>query len=223
MKTVLLLAISTIAMAVDAVFPGMNVHAAPFTDLRLQMSTSVPITTAEAAGVGYEAKQTFAPHLGLQLVHGVGDESLGVALGLEIACDDHRGRIVAIGGSKVEPGTGHVELRAATLGLLPKLVLRPSYGDPLEWGPGSVQLEIGPVVAAGVGQAWINGSDPSDSTLVLRWGTRFDLLWTANSRWQGGLSLAWESVTASPSPDKQGKASISGEGFCGGLIFGRRM
>jgi hypothetical protein len=86
-----------------------------------------------------------------------------------------------------------------------------------------VQLEIGPVVAAGVGQAWINGSDPSDSTLVLRWGTRFDLLWTANSRWQGGLSLAWESVTASPSPDKQGKASISGEGFCGGLIFGRRM
>jgi hypothetical protein len=227
MKTALLTAfaaLSATAMAVeDQPVPGLSLDPVPFNDWRLALGVAAPITKAEAVGVNYDADQQPRPHIGLQWVHGLAGTSYGAALGFELAYDDHSGEVSGATGVQTLYGTGATNLRAATIGLLPKLVLRPDYNDPFDWAPGSVQIELGPVLAAGVGWAHIGGSQRSEATTVLRWGFRLDLVWTLHTRWQAGLSLGWESVAASPSIEGDSDASISGDGVCGGLIFGRRM
>lgn len=224
MKTALLLALSATAMAVEVhPEPGMNLDPTSFTDVRLALGVAAPITEAEAVAVRYEADPAFGPHIGLQWVQGLGGDSFGAALGLELAYDDHRGHVSRATGVQTVYGTGATTLRAVTIGVLPKLVLRPSYNDPFDWAPGSVQVELAPVLAAGIGYAHIGGSERSSATAVLRWGARLDVVWTLENRWQAGLSLGWESVEAEPSLDGDDDCSISGDGICGGLILGRRM
>jgi hypothetical protein len=224
MKTALLLSLSAAVLAVEVhPEPGMNLDPTSFTDVRLVLGVAAPITEAEAVGVRYEADPAIAPHVGLQWVHGVAGDSYGAALGLELAYDDHRGHVSRATGVQTVYGTGATTLRAVTIGALPKLVLRPGYNDPFDWAPGTVQVELAPVLAAGVGYAHIGGSERSGATAVLRWGARLDTVWTLENRWQVGLSLAWEAVEAEPSLDGDDDTSISGSGICGGLILGRRM
>jgi len=226
MKTALLVALAALAADAAAVevqpAPGMNLDPTSFTDLRLALGLAGPITEAEAAGVVYEADPAPGAHIGVQWVHGTVGDWLGAALGVELAYDDHTGEISKATGVQTVYGIGDTRLRAVTIGLLPKLVLRPDYNDPFDWGPGSVQFELGPVIAAGVGWARIGGSPMSDPTAVLRVGGRLEVVWTDNDHlWQFGLSLAYEAVTAEP--DLSGDAEIGGDGVCGSLIFGRRL
>lgn len=224
MKTALLVALSATALAVEVhPAPGMDLDPTSFNDIRLMLGVAAPITEAEAVGVRYDADQVPGLHAGLQWVHGLAGDAFGAALGIEAAYDDHRGDVTRATGVQTAYGTGATTLRTATIGLMPKLVLRPDYDDPFDWAPGRVQIELGPVFAAGVGWAHIGGSERSDATTVLRWGGRLDVVWTLENRWQAGLSLAWEAVSAEPQLEADDDTSISGNGVCGGLLLGRRM
>lgn len=216
MKPVIILVLASAAAV--AAEPGRE----SFTDLRLALGVASPITDAEAAGVVYETDPAIGPRLGVQWVRGPATGETVLSLGIEFAYDDHRGTVSRATGAQTVYGTGDTLLRTATVGLLPKLILRPDYGDPFDWGVGTMQIEFGLVLAGGVGWGRIGGSPPSDPCIALRYGVRLDLVWTdPDSRWQGGVTLGWESVTAAP--DLADDASISGSGICGGLILGRRM
>ena len=224
MKTALLVALSATVMAVEVYpEPGMNLDPASFTDIRLMLGVAAPITKAEALDVKYELDPGLAPRVGLQWVQGLGGDSFGAALGLELAYDDHRGDISRATGAQTLYGTGATTLDAVTIGVMPKLVLRPDYDDPIDWAPGSVQVELAPVLAAGLCYAHIAGSERSGATPILRWGARLDVVWTMANRWQAGLSLAWEAFETNPSFEHDDDTLISGDGVCGGLILGRRM
>ena len=222
MKIALLLAVSTVAIAVEVhPEPGMHLDPASFTDLRLMVGVPARVAKATAAGVEYEMDSRWAPRFGLQWVHGTAGNTWGAALAVELAYDQHRGEVSKATGVQTVYGTGETHLSTVTLGVMPKLVLRPDYDDPFDWGPGSVQIELGPVFSYGYGKAQIGGSEASDRTEVFSWGGRMDIVWTTDHRWQVGLSLGWETFEASPY--LSGNASISGSGVMGGLLLGRRL
>lgn len=224
MKTALLLACTAAALpALDVrPQPGLDLDGTPFSDLRVVVGIPATVEEADAGAATYTLDAALAPRLGVQWVRGTGGPSFGFALGLEAAYDDHRGHVARQRGFEPGFGAGDTQVRAATLGLLPKLILRPDFADPFDWGPGSVQVEIGPVVAAGVGWARVGGSPPADPAAVVRWGARLDLVFTTASRWQIGASVGWEAFAAEATwEDVDG--SLSGSGLTAGLVIGRRL
>lgn len=223
MKTVLLAILATTAIAVEVQpAPGTDLDPTGFSDLRLVLGVSAPVSEAEAAGVAYECDPDLGAHAALQWVGGTAGRWVGAALGVEVAYDDAVGNVSRATGVQTVYGVGDTRLRSVGVAVVPKLVLRPDYGDPFDWAPGRVHVELGPVLGAGVGWARIGGSPMSDPTMVVRWGARLDVVWTdPDHLWQVGASLAWEGMSADP--DLSGEASISGDGICGGLILGRRL
>lgn len=225
MKIAFLIAAAVAALPALEVHPqiGLDTGSTPFTDLRLAVAAASPVTAADVGGRSYDCDVAYGPHIALQWVHGKADQDYGWALGLELTYDNHRGAVsTAVG---VQPGfsTEDPVLHSATIVAAPKLVLRPSFGDFVDWGPGSVQLEIGPTLGAGLGWASIGGSNVSTPTRVVSWGARCDLIFTASTQTQFGLSLGYEGFDCTPEVGGIKDASISGNGLTAGLIIGTRL
>lgn len=224
MKTAFLLAAVAVLPALD-VQPqfGLDADSTPFSDLRLAVGVASPVSEAQAGGRSYECDDAFAPHVAVQWVRGNADQDYGWALGLELAYDDHRGYVATATGTQADFGTGDSLLRSVTIVAAPKLVLRPDYGDYIDWAPGTMQIEIGPTLGLGVGWVRIGGSPPSDPAGVLSWGVRMDLMWTMASQYQFGISLGWEDFDCTAAVDGIDDATISGNGLTGGIILGTRL
>lgn len=224
MKIALLLAAIAALPALEA-HPqiGLDTGSTPFTDLRIQLGASAPVSEAVVGSRTYDNDASYGPHIGLQWVHGKADQDYGWAMGLEFAYDDHRGAVYAATG--VQPGfsTEDPELFSATLVAVPKLVLRPDYGDAIDWAPGSVQIEIGPTLGMGLGWASIGGSNVSTPSRVISWGARCDIVFTSPSQTQFGLSFGWEAFDCTAEVGGIPDASISGDGLIAGLILGTRL
>lgn len=223
--SLLLLAAAAGASALDVhPQPGLALSPVGFTDLRLMLGMAASATDASAPGADVGADTHPGPHVAMQLVHGVAGDTYGVALGVEYAYDCDLGTISSFSGTNLAYGGdgGLIALRSHGINLLPKAVLRPGLGDPFDWGPGSVQIELGPVLGAGLGRAHIASSGTSDWTTVWRYGARLSGVWTAATEWQGGFELGWESFTADPQWHGT-KGTISGDGFICSLFIGHRL
>lgn len=204
--------------------PGLALAPETFTDIRAFVGMASSVSTASVPGASLDCDMHLAPRAGLQVVRGKAGDTYGLALGLEYAYDDHLGTISSFSGTNTAFGAdgGLVALRTHSLNLLPRVVLRPDYDDPFDWGPGSVQIEIGPVIGAGLGSAHIGGSGHSDQTTVLNYGARAALVITSPGGWQGGIEAGWDAFTADPSW-KGANGSISGNGFLCTLLIGHRL
>ncbi len=204
--------------------PGLALSPAGFTDLRFLAGTAASVTSASAPGASVGADSKLAPHVAVQLVRGWADDSTGLALGVEYAYDNSLGRISSFSGSNITYGGngGLVALRSHSLNLLPKAVLRPSLEDPFDGGPSSVQVEIGPVLGAGLGWAHVGDSGRSDQALVWRYGARLALVVSGLNRWQGGFELGWEAFVCDPAWQHT-HGSLSGSGLEAALFLGRRL
>lgn len=203
--------------------PSPHIGGEMFHDLRLLGGVASMVDSGSAGGYSAETGLALGPRVAVQYVGGKAGPSLGAALGVELAFDAHRGYVERIGGNQTGFGTGDTRLNALTIGLLPRLVLRPDWDDPIDWGPGTVQVEIGPVLAAGVGWAYLGGSPRSDPGPVVVYGVRADAIFTMHAGWQVGWSLGWEGFEARPRWNGLSGGAMSGSGIQAGLLLGCRL
>lgn len=214
-----LLACSSTLLALDVQpSPGLDLSPASFTDVRLMLGVAAPVTATDAGLGGGSIRTTEAtgPQGGLQWVHGRVD-SIGWAIGIELAAAEHRGKMHA-----AAPLNGDAVARVATLNVLPKLVLRPERMDPIDWIPGCFQLEIGPVLGCGAGQVSLSDSTYSNPTAVLKWGARMEGVFTSQTGLQIALFVGYEDFLSSPKWDAA-EGSLKVSGITGGVSVGWRL
>ena len=185
-------------------------------DLRLAAGIASPVTSASYGTGSMDAGADVGPHIGLEYVYASAGQ-VAFGLGVEAAYDEHRGTLESSGALN-----GTARLTGYTIGALPKLVLRPDFGDPFDAPIGAVQLELGPFFSAGIGQAKLGDSAWSNQATVISWGGRFELIVTTAERWQYGAQVGWQDVRASTTWSHASGES-SGSGVTGGLLIGRRF
>ena len=198
--------------------PGLDLRPAAFADLRLLLGVAAPVTAVDdgSGGGNVSVGEATGPQGAVQWVQGRVD-TIGWGLGIELAAAEHRGRQQG-----PAPANGDVLARVVSLSALPKLVLRPEGLDPVDWPPGFFQLELGPVLGLGIGQASLPGTDYSSPTVLLTWGARMEAVFTVQTGMQLGLFVGYEDFLTSPKwQDAEGSLAVGG--LVGGLSFGWRL
>jgi hypothetical protein len=202
--------------------PGLALHGTWFHDLRLLGGVSSPVQYAEVGNLTVRSATDYGNRFAVQYVLGRAGREVGWGIGLEVAYDDHVGEVDRINGAQTGHDGIYTRLESVSLGVLPKLIVRPTSADVIDWGPGSVQLEIGPYGAAGLGRGYIGGTRQSDDVQVLTWGVRGDFVLTSARGWQFGVSAAYEYFTATPSWDGV-DGRMRGHGPTLALVLGHRL
>ncbi|MEK7414928.1 MAG: hypothetical protein AAB263_16560 [Planctomycetota bacterium] len=195
-----------------------------FQDLRYEVGFATAVRTASAGSLYSTEKSAMGMHVGVQWVRGRCGENFGNAWAIGLAYDDHAGTIASQTG--VQPGiggSGSVHAQTYTLSISPRFLMRPSRSDPFEWGPGNFQIEIGPFVGIGLGQARIGTATTSELGMAKSWGGRLDLVWASESGWIGGAYGGWEGFSVESGWADSGSGRIFGSGPFGGLTLGRRF
>jgi len=202
--------------------PGLAVDGSWFQDLRLLGGVASPVQYADVGNLTVRSTTDYGNRIAFQYVLGKAGREVGWGLGLELAYDDHVGQVDRISGAQTGHGGVYARLETLSLGVLPKLIVRPLSGDVIDWSPGSVQLELGPYAAAGLGRGYVGGTRQSDQAQVWSWGLRGDLLLTSARGWQFGVSAAFEYFTAAPAWDGV-DGQMRGHGPTLALVLGHRL
>jgi len=204
--------------------PGLALSSEVFTDIRAFAGNASSVSSASASGAKVDGDLHLGPRAGAQFIRGKAGDAYGLALGIEYVYDDHLGTIASFSGTNLAYGGegGLATLRSHSLNLLPRVVLRPDFDDPIDWGPGSIQVELGPMFGVGVGRAHIGSSGHSDWAPVWNWGFRVAAVGTVEGGWQVGFEAGWDSFSSDPSWGGR-SGSVSGDGFMAALLLGRRL
>lgn len=207
-----------------------------FLDLRLLGGNAAGINEARLHGIAPGAPgSTSDQHVGISPrsgAHAALDAvwgtvpwgGIGGAVNLELAYDQHTGRIRDYtGSSAVFDARGHAYLHALSLAAAPLLVLRADLRDQLDWPQDALQIELGPVIGAGGAAATLGGNKASATGLYVKRGARCDLVVTGGGGLQLVLGAAYEAATARVAFDDARRCTFETEGWLGRAGLGWRF